>query len=111
MSIVVLRGSRLLNVMSIHFHRTFQNAIHDTITKKYSLTPIDFMILSKTGLNYKFKMVRGFEKNDLFKAENTLLDIIKEMDIVMSNSFNETFKLIEIEFKNVFKEMFNGVSK
>jgi len=26
----------------------------------------------------------------------------------MSNSFNETFKLIEIEFKNVFKEMFNG---
>ena len=48
------------------------------------------------------------QKNDLFKAENTLLDIIKEMDIVMSNSFNETFKLIEVEFKNVFKEMFNG---
>jgi len=48
------------------------------------------------------------QKNDLFKAENTLLDIIKEMDTVMSNSFNETFKLIEIEFKNVFKEMFNG---
>jgi len=48
------------------------------------------------------------QKNDLFKAENTLLDIIKEMDMVMSISFSETFKLIEIEFKKVFKEMFNG---
>lgn len=48
------------------------------------------------------------QKNDLFKAENTLLDIIKEMDIVMSSLFTETFKQIEIEFKCVFKEMFNG---
>ena len=48
------------------------------------------------------------QKNDLFKAENTLLDIIKEMDIVMSSLFTETFKQIEIEFKHVFKEMFNG---
>lgn len=48
------------------------------------------------------------QKNDLFKAENTLLDIIKEMDSVMSSEFSETFKLIEIEFKKVFKELFNG---
>lgn len=48
------------------------------------------------------------QKNDLFKAENTLLDIIKEMDDVMSNLFNETFNKVQNEFKIVFKEMFNG---
>lgn len=48
------------------------------------------------------------QKNDLFKAENTLLDIINEMDEVMSNLFNETFNKIQNEFKIVFKEMFNG---
>ena len=50
------------------------------------------------------------QKNDLFKAENTLLDIIKEMDAVMSNEFLSTFKLIESEFNNVFKELFKGGS-
>lgn len=48
------------------------------------------------------------QKNDLFKAENTLLEIIKEMDTVMSSEFIDTFKLIETEFKNVFKELFSG---
>ena len=40
------------------------------------------------------------QKNDLFKAENTLLEIIKEMDEVMSSEFITTFKKIEVEFKN-----------
>lgn len=48
------------------------------------------------------------QKNDLFKAENTLLEIIKEMDEVMSSEFITTFKKIEVEFKNVFKELFGG---
>ena len=48
------------------------------------------------------------QKNDLFKAENTLLEIIKEMDIVMISEFNTTFKHIQVEFKKVFKELFNG---
>lgn len=48
------------------------------------------------------------QKNDLFKAENTLVDIIKEMDEVMSREFLNTFNKIQIEFKNVFKELFNG---
>lgn len=48
------------------------------------------------------------QKNDLFKAENTLLEIIKEMDEVMSSEFITTFKKIEVEFKNVFKELFSG---
>lgn len=48
------------------------------------------------------------QKNDLYKAENTLNEIIREMDIIMSNEFKETFKQIQIEFKNVFKELFGG---
>ncbi len=48
------------------------------------------------------------QKNDLYKAENTLLEIIKEMDSVMSSEFIKTFKLIEKEFKVVFKELFGG---
>ncbi len=48
------------------------------------------------------------QKNDLFKAENTLLDIIKEMDSVMAHEFSETFNAIEKEFRCVFKELFNG---
>ena len=48
------------------------------------------------------------QKNDLFKAENTLLEIIKEMDEVMSSEFITTFNKIEVEFKNVFKELFGG---
>ena len=48
------------------------------------------------------------QKNDLFKAENTLQDIINEMDSVMTSEFMKTFKLIQIEFKNVFKDLFNG---
>ena len=48
------------------------------------------------------------QKNDLFKAENTLLEIIKEMDNVMTSTFTSTFKLIQVEFKKVFKELFGG---
>lgn len=50
------------------------------------------------------------QKSDLYKAENTLLDIIKEMDIIMKDNFMDTFKLIQNEFKNVFVEMFGGGS-
>lgn len=48
------------------------------------------------------------QKNDLYKAENTLNEIINEMDIVMSNEFINTFKQIQVEFKKVFKDLFEG---
>ena len=68
----------------------------------------------KSTVNYKYERVKtryeflNNQKNDLFKAENTLVDIIKEMDEVMSREFLNTFNKIQIEFKNVFKELFNG---
>lgn len=48
------------------------------------------------------------QKEDLLNAEDTLLEIIKEMDTVMKDKFITTFDQIQIEFKKVFKELFRG---
>ena len=50
------------------------------------------------------------QKNDLLKAEDTLLDIMNEMDGVMEEEFSTTFESIRVEFQNVFKELFKGGS-
>ena len=46
--------------------------------------------------------------NDLDNAENTLLEIISEMDKVMIKEFKESFNKINEHFKETFKEMFKG---
>jgi len=46
--------------------------------------------------------------NDLTDAENTLLEIIKEMDQKMIKEFENTFKVINEHFKDTFKELFKG---
>lgn len=48
------------------------------------------------------------QKEDLVNAENTLYDIIEEMDTVMKDKFLETFEKVKIEFKNVYRELFKG---
>ena len=48
------------------------------------------------------------QREDLVQAENTLLEIIKEMDNVMETEFIETFKVIKENFKETFRELFNG---
>lgn len=48
------------------------------------------------------------QRDDLKKAEDTLLEIIKEMDDVMKIKFVTTFEAIRVEFKKVFREMFHG---
>lgn len=48
------------------------------------------------------------QRNDLKNAEDTLLEIIKEMDEVMIDKFSTTFEEIRKEFKIVFKELFKG---
>lgn len=46
--------------------------------------------------------------NDLNEAENTLLEIISEMDKVMIKEFKESFNTINEHFKETFKELFSG---
>lgn len=48
------------------------------------------------------------QRNDLKNAEDTLLEIIKEMDGIMVEKFSTTFEEIRKEFKVVFKELFKG---
>lgn len=56
---------------------------------KYSLTPIDFMILAKTSINYQFKIIRGFEITDL---SNDLKEILKENDLYQSYEWVKTYR-------------------
>lgn len=48
------------------------------------------------------------QKDDLDKAENTLLEIINDMDAIMKDKFVSTFEEIRMEFKKVFRELFKG---
>ena len=48
------------------------------------------------------------QREDLLSAQETLLDIMNEMDEVMKEEFKDTFDRIQIEFKKVFKELFSG---
>ena len=48
------------------------------------------------------------QKEDLSKAEGTLLEIMNEMDEVMQEEFLKTFEAIRKEFQQVFKELFHG---
>lgn len=114
----------LLNTLNEEYNITYDKAKRDYVLlidediarkKVYDLKKIinDLGVVN-IGSIEEYERVRvryeflNEQKNDLFKAENTLLDIINEMDEVMSNLFNETFNKIQNEFKIVFKEMFKG---
>lgn len=48
------------------------------------------------------------QREDLIKAEEALLEIIKELDMEMKLQFEEQFKAINKQFDLVFKELFGG---
>ena len=48
------------------------------------------------------------QKDDLLIAENSLLDIMNEMDDVIQQEFMRTFTSVNKEFSEVFKELFGG---
>jgi Chromosome segregation ATPases len=48
------------------------------------------------------------QQQDLTEAENTLLEIIKEMDTVMEVNFKKAFLVINEHFTTTFKELFKG---
>ena len=48
------------------------------------------------------------QKEDLEKAQTTLIEIMNEMDEVMKEEFSKAFNNINQEFQKVFKELFKG---
>lgn len=54
---------------------------------------------------YKFLSA---QKEDLTKAEDTILEIIKELDVIMKDKFMETFSVVKEKFRDVFKKLFGG---
>lgn len=58
-------------------------------------------------VNQRYEFLTN-QRNDLFNAKETLYSIIDEMDQVMQEDFLKTFKELEVEFKNVFRELFKG---
>ena len=48
------------------------------------------------------------QKEDLINAENTLYDIINEMDNIMKEKLHETFEKVRVEFKRVYRELSRG---
>ncbi len=61
---------------------------YDRVSKRY-----DFLIAQKA---------------DLVKAEDTILEIIKELDGIMKDKFLNSFENIKEKFKEVFKKLFSG---
>lgn len=59
----------------------------------------------RVSTRYNFLMN---QKEDLNKAESTLLEIIQDMDTIMKERFVNTFNEIRKEFKEVFRELFKG---
>ena len=59
----------------------------------------------RVSTRYNFLMK---QKDDLNKAEETLLEIINDMDSIMKDKFINTFDEIRLEFKRVFRELFKG---
>ena len=59
----------------------------------------------RLSLRYEFLSKQVVDLEDAIK---TLLKIIDELDCVMKDEFIKTFKQVQIEFNNVFKELFGG---
>ena len=116
----------LLNILSETYQMTFEKAKANYVLEE------DIDVARKNVNSYKKELkeigivnlgaIEEYERvskryefltkqdNDLEEAITTLLKIINELDSVMEKEFIKTFKEIEIEFNNVFKELFKGGS-
>ena len=114
----------LLNTLNETYSMTYEKAISmykldiddniarnkvSTLKRKIrDLGPVNVMAqeeYDRVSTRYEFLIK---QQEDLKNAENTLLEIIEEMDSVMKQEFLSTFKLIQENFSSTFKELFNG---
>lgn len=121
-----VKMDNLLNILSETYQMTFEKAKANYVLEE------DIDLARKSVNSYKKELkeigivnlgaIEEYERvskryefltkqdNDLEEAITTLLKIINELDSVMEKEFIKTFKEIEIEFNNVFKELFKGGS-
>ena len=119
-----LKIDNMLNILSSEYEITYEKAKKDykldiepeearikvntyrANIKRIGMVNID-AIEEYKRVNTRYEFLKN-QKEDLLKAEDTLLDIMNEMDGVMEEEFAKTFEAIRLEFKEVFKELFNG---
>lgn len=107
-----LREKELMDLIMNEAH--VEGSYLNTFLKKYSLTTIDFMILAKTSINYKFKNIRYFDNDDLFCD---LEDILIVNNLYLSYEYvnfyrvnlkrkekKENSKKLIRRIKNIFKK-------
>ena len=114
----------LLNILNETYNMTYERAIitykleieDDIARNKVSNLKREIKELGNINVesieefeevNTRYEFLNG-QREDLINAENTLLEIIHEMDDVMKKEFSETFKIINDNFKETFKELFKG---
>lgn len=85
--------------------RTKVNSLRRTIKDLGNVNIDAIEEYDKVSERYEFLLN---QQDDLKKAEDTLLVIIKEMDEVMATEFLKTFKVIREKFIETFKELFHG---
>ena len=119
-----IRMDNLLLTLTEEYNMTFESAFNNyeldieedlarekVLELKSSLKKIDYVNIGaieeyeRVSKRYNFLVE---QREDLHKAEDTLLEIINEMDEVMKKNFLTTFEEIRVEFKKVFREMFRG---
>ena len=119
-----IRIDDLLNNLTNDYNMTYSNAkekyilsIEEDIARKqvieYKNIIKDIGIVNLGSIDEYNRINTRYEfltnqKEDLTKAEDTLLEIIKDMDNIMKDKFLSTFTEIKEEFKKVFKELFKG---
>lgn len=85
-----------------------RNKVNSLKRKIKDIGPVNVMApeeYSKVSERYEFLI---HNEEDLVSAEATLLEIIDEMDAIMKQEFLKTFKIIQENFKETFKELFKG---
>ena len=91
--------------LDIEFARTKVNKLRKVIRDLGEVNLGAIAEYKRVSERYEFLLK---QRDDLLNATNTLLEIVKEMDIQMEKDFKETFKVVKENFKETFKQLFKG---
>lgn len=91
--------------LDIEFARTKLNKLRKVIKDLGEVNLGAIAEYKRVSERYEFLLK---QRDDLLNATNTLLEIVKEMDIQMEKDFKETFKVVKENFKETFKQLFKG---